>query len=105
SIVMCPTLIAHSNVGYTWTPKAKDADGHKADLKAWNVGQSMVWLAAQRVNFMLEAIYSRGQEVAGAGFTNTVKSAYVSPGIRWSYDFESGLQIVPGIALPIGVGP
>ncbi len=34
-----------------------------------------------------------------------MKAAYVSPGIRWSYDFESGLQIVPGIALPIGVGP
>jgi hypothetical protein len=34
-----------------------------------------------------------------------VRSAFVSPGVRWSYDFESGLQIVPGIAFPIGVGP
>jgi hypothetical protein len=105
SLVLSPTLVAHTNAGYTWTPKARDGEGNKADLKAWNVGQSFIWLASQRVNLMLEAIYIRGQEVAGAGATNTVKAAFVSPGVRWSYDFESGLQIVPGIAFPIGVGP
>ena len=105
SIVLSDALVIHSNAGYTWTPKAKDAAGNKADLHAWNVGQSVVWLAAQRVNFLLEAIYTRGQEVSGPGATSTVNSAFVSPGVRWSYDFESGLQIVPGIAFPIGVGP
>jgi hypothetical protein len=29
----------------------------------------------------------------------------ISPGIRWAYNFKSGLQIVPGIAVPIGAGP
>ena len=105
SLVLAPALVAHSNAGYTWTPNAKDADGNKADLKAWSLGQSLVWLAAPRVNLMLEAIYARGQEVAGPGRASTVKSAFVSPGVRWSYDFPSGLQIVPGIAFPIGVGP
>ncbi len=95
SVVLSPTIVAHSNAGFTYTPKAKDGSGNKADLNAWNVGQSFVWLASQRVNFMLEAVYSRGQE----------KAAFVSPGVRWSYDFESGLQIVPGVAFPIGVGP
>jgi hypothetical protein len=97
--------VSHSNAGATWTPNAKDRDGNKADLKAWNVSQSLVWLAYPRVNFMLEAIYIRAQTVAGPGATNTVNAAFVSPGVRWSYDFESGLQIVPGIAFPIGVGP
>ena len=105
SIVVTPTLVAHSNLGYTWTPKAKDADGNKADLAAWNVGQSLVWLMSQRVNLLLEAIYVRGQEVADNGRTAPSRSAFVSPGVRWSYDFDSGLQIVPGIAFPIGVGP
>ena len=105
SLVLAPQLVAHSNAGYTWTPHAKNADGDRADLKGWNVGQSLVWLAAPRLNFLLEAVYSRGEEVAGAGGTQAVKSAFVSPGVRWSYDFPSGLQIVPGIALPIGVGP
>jgi hypothetical protein len=105
SLVLAPTLVTHSNAGFTWTPKAKDADGNKADLRAWNVGQGLVWLATPRINFMLEAVYFRSQEVAGPGRTNTVKAAYVSPGVRWSHDFDSGLQIVPGIAFPIGVGP
>ena len=105
SVVLTPTLVAHTNAGYTWTPNAKDGFGNEADLRAWNVGQSFIWLAAHRFNVMLEAIYTRGQEVAGPNSTATTKTAFISPGVRWSYDFESGLQIVPGIAFPIGVGP
>ena len=30
---------------------------------------------------------------------------YISPGIRWAYNFKNGLQIVPGIGVPLGVGP
>lgn len=30
---------------------------------------------------------------------------FVSPGVRWAHDFDSGLQIVPGIAVPLGLGP
>lgn len=105
SSVLAAALVAHSNAGYTWTPKAKDAEGNKADLTAWNVGQSFVWLATPRVNLMLEAVYARGQGVTGTGAKSTVKSAFVSPGLRWAYDLASGLQIVPGLAFPIGVGP
>ena len=105
SIVLAPAIAAHANAGYTWTPRARDADGNRANLGAWSAGQSFVWLATRRVNVMLEAIYTRSEEVAGVGRTSTVKSAFVSPGVRWSYEFASGLQIVPGIALPIGVGP
>ena len=105
SLVLAPTLVAHSNAGFTWTPKARDPDRNKADLKSWNVGQSVVWLAAQRFNVMFEWIYARGQEVAGPGSVSTVRGSWLSPGVRWSYDLPSGMQIVPGIAFPIGVGP
>jgi hypothetical protein len=105
SMVLAAKLVAHTNAGYTFTPRAKDGDGNKANLGAWNIGQSFVWLAAQNLNFMLEAIYSRSEEVAGPGRTATTKTAFVSPGLRWSYDFPSGLQVVPGIAFPMGVGP
>ena len=86
SVALSSSLVAHSNAGYTWIRNAKDA---------WNVGQSVIWLMSERVNLMLEAVYTGGD----------AKSAFVSPGVRWSYDFDSGLQIVPGIAFPIGVGP
>lgn len=29
----------------------------------------------------------------------------INPGIRFAIDFESGLQIVPGLSFPLGVGP
>lgn len=104
SVVLSPTLVAHSNAGYSRTPRATGGEGARANLEGWSVGQSVVWLAAQRVNFLLEATYARQQEIAN-GAVARVRSAFVSPGVRWSYDFDSGLQIVPGIAFPIGVGP
>ena len=103
SLVLSPTLVAHTNAGYTWTSKAKDGDGNKADLSAWNVGQSFIWLAHQRFNVMLEAVYSRADVIAGAGRKDTVSAAFVSPGVRWSYDFDSGLQEVHGLAFPMSV--
>jgi hypothetical protein len=105
STVIAPALVAHTNVGYTWTPRARDAEGNRADVGGVNLGQSLVWLAHDRLNFLLEAIYTRSREVVGAGRTASVTQEFVSPGVRWSYDFPSGLQIVPGIAFPIGIGP
>ena len=32
-------------------------------------------------------------------------SFFLSPGVRFAIDLPSGLQIVPGIAVPLGVGP
>lgn len=32
-------------------------------------------------------------------------SFFISPGLRWARNFPGGLQIVPGIAFPIGTGP
>jgi len=43
--------------------------------------------------------------VVSPGQTGVSEALYVSPGIRWSYDFKNGLQIVPGVAFPIGLGP
>ena len=38
------------------------------------------------------------------GQTQRENSAFMSPGLRWAHNFESGLQIVPGVAVPVGVG-
>ncbi|HJU84670.1 MAG TPA: hypothetical protein VJ600_10700 [Holophagaceae bacterium] len=105
SVVLGPKLVTHVNAGFTWTPRARDAGGDRADLRAWNLGQSFIWLASPRVNAMLELACTRGQTVAGPGRTAPANSFYVSPGLRWAYNFPSGLQIVPGVAVPIGVGP
>jgi hypothetical protein len=105
SYEVSPRVDIHTNVGMTRTFKARSVTGDKADTNTFALGQSIVWLAAPRVNFLLEAVWSRAQGVSGPNRTDTSDSFYINPGVRWSHDFENGLQIVPGLAFPIGVGP
>ncbi|HXU29396.1 MAG TPA: transporter [Thermoanaerobaculia bacterium] len=105
SVVVSPRLAAHTNVGFTWTPNAENEIGDKADNFSPQLGQSLVWLVNPRVNLMLEAVYANEESTVSPGRTEKTNSFTISPGIRWSHNFASGLQIVPGIAFPIGVGP
>jgi hypothetical protein len=98
-------VVTHWNAGITHTFSAHDEAGDEAGINALNLGQSFVWLAGRRVNLLLETVYVHSQDVVSQGSTDTSGALYVSPGIRWSYDFANGLQIVPGVAFPIGVGP
>ncbi len=105
SVVLSPKLTAHSNLGGTWTPDAENEFGAKADNFSTQVGQSVIWLLHPRVNLMLEAVYAKDQATLSPGRTESAESVTISPGVRWSYNFKNGLQIVPGIAFPFGVGP
>jgi hypothetical protein len=98
-------LVTHWNAGATHTFSARGRDGSQAGTNALSLGQSVVWLAHPRVNLMLETSYLRAQAVSGPRSTATSDALFVSPGVRWSHDLRGGLQIVPGVAFPIGVGP
>lgn len=98
------SLVLHSNAGATYTPSARNAVGDKAETQAFNLGQSVIWLAHPRLNLMLEALWNSTQEVQGPGRTSRTTEVLLSPGIRAAFDFSSGLQVVPGLAFPIGVG-
>jgi hypothetical protein len=54
---------------------------------------------------MLETILARSQTVVAGDRTQWTTSLFLSPGVRWSYNLRHGLQIVPGIGVPLGVGP
>jgi hypothetical protein len=104
SFTLGSAFVGHSNVGATRTPSAKNTDGDKATTQDLSLGQSFIWLANPRFNVMLEYVHTRSQAVIGPNQTQVQTATYLSPGIRWAYNFPSGLQIVPGIAVPIGVG-
>jgi len=104
SLVVNERFVTHTNVGMTLTPHQENPSGERASTTAWNVGQSLVWLAHPNVNGLLEVVYTGGETVVGAGRTAPARSCYVSPGVRWAMNLGR-LQIVPGIAAPIGVGP
>lgn len=105
SVVLSDRFVTHMNLGYTHTPHAKDLLGNQADIGTTNIGQSFVWLARQDLNLLVEFAYTSGDVVSGPGVRQPTQSAFISPGLRGAWTFPSGLQIVPGIALPIGVGP
>jgi hypothetical protein len=56
------------------------------------------------VNFMLENIFVGGEDVIGPNTVRRTHDIFISPGIRWAYNFKNGLQIVPGVGAPQGVG-
>ena len=67
-----------------------------------------MWLVRPRLNLLFEAVWGRTDQVdsgRGPGHTSATESLTLSPGVRLAFDLPSGLQIVPGLAVPIGVGP
>lgn len=98
-------LVAHSNVGVTWTPRAQNQFGDRASTNGYDLGQSLVWLAKPRFNVLVETLWTGTETVMARNTTQRSHDLFVSPGIRWAHNFKNGLQIVPGIAMPIGVGP
>jgi hypothetical protein len=105
SVVLSKKLVSHWNVGATFFPTAQDASGDHSASAGYNFGQSLIWLAHNRFNVLLETVVARSQTVVARDQTQWSTSLFLSPGIRWSYNFKNGLQIVPGIGVPIGVGP
>ena len=105
SVVLSKNLVSHWNAGATVVPHAQDASGDRASVIGYNLGQSFIWLTNPRFNVMLETVFTSSQFVVAPGKTEWSRSLFLSPGIRWAYNFKNGLQIVPGIGVPIGVGP
>lgn len=105
SVVLKPKLVSHWNAGATFVPNAKNEAGDRAFSAGYNLGQSFIWLAHPRFNVLLETVFSDMQSVIAPGRTEWSRSLQISPGIRWAYNFKNGLQIVPGVAVPIGAGP
>ena len=98
-------LVTHWNVGGTWTPSARSPLGGRVATRDVTAAASAIWLAKRELNFMLELVWAR-EELAVAADTRVVeRSAWISPGLRAAIDFTSGLQVVPGLAFPIGIGP
>jgi len=105
STVLSSSFVTHTNLGVTYTPSARNERGERASTRAWNLGQSLVWLAGASFNALVEVVWTRAESVTGADRTRAARSFFVSPGLRWAWNFPTGLQVVPGIAVPIGVGP
>lgn len=85
SVIVNPRFYTHYNFGVT----------HTSDTRT-TAGFSAIYVVEPKLHAMLETLAQREES------TTTLT---ISPGVRWAYDFKSGLQIVPGIAVPITTRP
>jgi hypothetical protein len=105
SIALSSRLVTHWNAGATVTPAATNELGEEAGVHAYAFGGSIIWQARRTFHVLWETLWTRTEVITGPGKTRGEVSVTVNPGIRWAHNFPSGLQIVPGIAMPIGLGP
>jgi hypothetical protein len=54
---------------------------------------------------MLEAVGTSGDVVQPDSTRKQTSTFFINPGVRFAINFKSGLQIVPGLSVPIGIGP
>jgi hypothetical protein len=97
------SLVSHTNVGATSFSRAPGAGDSSTRQRNVFAGQSFIWLARPRFNLLVETVWTRTTTDSDSG-SQAHESAFVVPGIRWGYDFRNGLQVIPGIGVPIGVG-
>lgn len=102
SVELGEHFVSHVNLGGRYVPSAKGVAG-KARYGSFTAGQSFIWLAHQNLNFMVETVYSSSERWTDASGERT-ESLTINPGIRAALNL-GGLQVVPGLAFPMGIGP
>jgi hypothetical protein len=64
---------------------------------------SIIFLLYSNFNFMLEAAGNTVTTRSGNAGHKVLNTVLINPGLRYAINFKSGLQIVPGLAFPIGM--
>jgi hypothetical protein len=105
SYVISPLFTTHSNVGASYTPSARNEIGARANSFGVTLAQSLIITSSNFIQPLVEVVYTGEQSVIDEDKTEWSDDFVISPGVRVAFNFKSGLQIVPGIAVPIGVGP
>ena len=105
SVVLSKSLVSHTNLGGTVLFSSQNTVGTTSNLWSASAGQSLVWLVHPNVNLLLEAVMATNQVFGDDGSPVRRTEATVSPGIRGAINLPGSLQIVPGFAVPLGVGP
>jgi len=98
-----PWLALHANAGITWTAAARNALGQSASTLNANLGGSAIWLFRPNLNLMLELLWLSTEGVIAPDQRQRQEALFLNPGVRWAFNFHSGLQIVPGIAYTVGL--
>jgi hypothetical protein len=97
-------LVTHWNAGLS-TTRARSALGARGTVRSVSAGASAIWLAGPTLNLMLESLWDRTEALDDAGVRAAENHFVILPGLRGALNLPHDLQIVPGIGVPIGIGP
>lgn len=103
SYALTDVLVTHWNAGVNLT-RADNGVGVRGTTRGLKAGASAIWLVTPTFNLMLESVAGRFETLDENGRRESATNYLISPGMRGALNFASGLQVVPGIAFPIGVG-
>lgn len=95
----------HWNLGFTYTPDAKDAADNKASLVGTNFGSSVVYNITPKTNLICEFVLNTEESVIGDGQKDSATNYLIVPGIRSAFQAGEDTEIVPGIGVILGAGP
>lgn len=82
------------------------------DLLEFNLGASVIYAVTDKFHLLLEAVWESVEGIEEVdprgdrppfGVRRRGDEVTIAPGIRWAWDLPGDLQIVPGIAVPIGL--
>lgn len=96
--------VTHWNAGTTYTPGAKAPSSARADVTGYNLGASLIWLTSENFNILTEVVWNASESVNNDGSKSRQESSFINPGMRFAINYKSGLQIVPGLSFPVGIG-
>ena len=104
SVRVNTALVTHWNAGASIT-RARSALGPRGTVRSMSAGASAIWLAAPTLNLMLETVWDRTEALDDAGVRAAEDHFVILPGLRGAINLPHDLQVVPGIGMPIGIGP
>lgn len=105
SLELSDKWVTHWNPGMIFIPRAKGTNGGRKDTVGFNYGASAVYLLSENLNLLFEAVGTSNESVEGDDLTKRKHAFFINPGVRFALNCKSGLQVVPGIGVPIGLGP
>jgi hypothetical protein len=102
-----PRLAFHANAGLTYLPDARarlDEDlSPRRSLVSYNLGASGIFALSSRAHLMVEWVGHFEASINDAGRKKRDFISTISPGIRAAAIDGDGLQVVLGLAAPIGL--
>ena len=101
---MSRTVVTHWNAGGS-AGRARTESGARGTVRSLTAAASAIWLLAPTLNLMLEGAWDATESLDDSGGRVAESHFVLLPGIRAAINRPGGLQIVPGLGVPIGLGP